>query len=88
MPTILFVLGRRFFFYSNEGNEPPHVHASKGDAECMYWLRADLYEIEEAWSDNLTPRLRRKARKIIFDHFDLIIGEWGKSLGGKGNASD
>jgi hypothetical protein len=72
----------------NEGNEPPHVHASKGDAECKYWLRADLYEIEEAWSHNLTPRLRREARKIIFDHFDLIMGEWEKSFGGKGNASD
>ncbi len=88
MPTILFVLGWRFFFYSNEGNEPPHVHGCKGDTECKYWLRPDLYEIEEAWSHNMTPRLRREARRIIFDHFDLIMGEWDKSFGGKGNASD
>jgi len=82
MPTILMVLGWRFFFYSNEGNEPMHVHASKGEAECKYWLNPEFYEIEEAWSRNLTPRLRREVRKIIFDHFELIVGEWGKSFGG------
>ncbi len=41
MPTILYVQGRRFHFYSNEGNEPMHVHAVKGDAECKYWLLPD-----------------------------------------------
>jgi hypothetical protein len=82
MPTILMVLRWRFFFYSNEGKEPIHVHACKGEAECKYWLRPDFYEIEEAWSNNLTPRLRREVRKIIFDHFDLIMGEWHNSFGG------
>lgn len=35
------------FFDANERNEPPHVHARKGDADCKYWLRSDTYEIEE-----------------------------------------
>jgi len=26
MPTILFIQGWRLFFYSNERNEPVHVH--------------------------------------------------------------
>lgn len=26
MPTIFRIDGYRFFFYSGEGNEPPHVH--------------------------------------------------------------
>jgi hypothetical protein len=30
MPTILYVQGWRFYFYSNESNEPMHVHAVKG----------------------------------------------------------
>lgn len=29
MPTILRLLGFRFFFYSNEGTEPAHVHVEK-----------------------------------------------------------
>ena len=30
MPTLLYVEGFRFFFFSNEGREPPHVHVEKG----------------------------------------------------------
>ena len=28
----------RFFFYSNEGQEPPHIHASSGRDEAKFWL--------------------------------------------------
>ncbi|HZQ90749.1 MAG TPA: DUF2442 domain-containing protein [Terriglobales bacterium] len=31
MPTILRHKGYRFFFFSNEGAEPPHVHVGRGD---------------------------------------------------------
>jgi hypothetical protein len=34
MPTVLCVKGWRLFFYSNEGNEPIHIHGQKGDKEC------------------------------------------------------
>ncbi len=34
MPTIIYVPGWRFHLYSNEGNEPVHIHALKGEAEC------------------------------------------------------
>lgn len=30
MPTLLVINGLRFFFYSNENNEPSHVHVTKG----------------------------------------------------------
>ncbi|MCJ7627797.1 MAG: DUF4160 domain-containing protein, partial [Longimicrobiales bacterium] len=37
-PTVLDVLGFRFFFYSREaaggGLEPPHVHVRKGGGEA------------------------------------------------------
>lgn len=32
MPTLLFIKDLRFFFYSNENNEPAHVHITKGSA--------------------------------------------------------
>jgi len=31
MPTILLIMGWRFFFYSNERNEPIHIHARKAE---------------------------------------------------------
>ena len=38
MPTLLLVNGLRFFFYSNENNEPIHVHVTKGSANGKIWL--------------------------------------------------
>jgi len=30
MPTVLRIEGFRFHFYSDEGNEPPHIHVEYG----------------------------------------------------------
>ncbi|MGJ3231380.1 MAG: DUF4160 domain-containing protein [Oceanicaulis sp.] len=38
MPTVLRVEGFRFYFYSHEPNEPPHVHIDKGGASAKVWL--------------------------------------------------
>ena len=64
MPTVLRVGRYRFFFYSNEGQEPAHIHIKSGGDECKFWLdpielevnygfaRSELSEIEEAIADN------------------------------------
>jgi hypothetical protein len=66
MPTILYIYGWRLFFYSNEGSEPIHVHAAKGDMECKFWLLVDEVEIREAFVFNLTPASTREIKKIIY----------------------
>lgn len=38
MPTILRAEGFRFYFYSHEPNEPPHVHVDKDDRTAKVWL--------------------------------------------------
>jgi Ni,Fe-hydrogenase maturation factor len=76
MPTVLFIYGWRFFFYSNEGNEPIHIHVEKGDMECKYWIKSEEIEIIEAYSYNLTPAAKKEVKKLIYSHFDLIIESW------------
>lgn len=76
MPTILFLLGWRLFFYSNEGNEPIHIHAEKGEMECKFWIKVEDFEIEEAFAYNMTPNSRKEIRKIIYEHFDYIVEQW------------
>ncbi len=76
MPTILYINGWRIFFYSNENNEPIHVHAQKGDTEVKYWIKETAYDIEEANSYNLSAKDRREIRKLLFDHFEYIISKW------------
>ncbi|HXW42190.1 MAG TPA: DUF4160 domain-containing protein [Xanthobacteraceae bacterium] len=39
MPTVLRIRGFRFFFYSLEGLEPPHIHVEHGDKIAKFWLQ-------------------------------------------------
>lgn len=39
MPTLLQIEGYRFYFFSDERHEPPHVHVRKGDSVAKLWLR-------------------------------------------------
>lgn len=38
MPTVLRHQGYRFYFYSHEPNEPPHIHVDKGEKSAKLWL--------------------------------------------------
>ena len=38
MPTVLRSGPYRFYFYSHEPNEPPHVHVDRDDATAKFWL--------------------------------------------------
>ena len=80
MPTVLVIFGWRLFFYSNEGSEPIHIHAEKGDMECKFWLLVDEVEIKEAFAYNMTPTATREIKKIIYQHFDLIVDSSGRCL--------
>ncbi len=76
MPTILEIMGWRLFFYSNEANEPIHIHARKAGMECKFWIDVKGYDIKEAYEFGLKPKDRREIRRIIFDHFDYIVERW------------
>jgi hypothetical protein len=78
VPTILVMLGWRFFFYANEGDEPLHIHCRKADAEAKYWLNTETFEIVEAHAYNMSPADKRTVRRIIYDHFDYIAESWNE----------
>ena len=78
MPTVVYIFGWRLFFYSNEGNEPIHIHAEKAEMECKYWILEEEVEINEAYAYNLGQSDRKEIKKIIYQHFDLIIESWNQ----------
>ena len=43
MPTVLRIDGHRFFFYSLEGQEPPHIHVEHRKAGLTF---------QEAWDEH------------------------------------
>lgn len=73
MPTILRQDGFRFFFYSNEGNEPIHIHVKKGDGEGEVWLEPN---IEVDYLLGFTPREQRKLLSIIDNNIETIRNSW------------
>jgi hypothetical protein len=38
MPTVLVWNGYRFYFFSNEGFEPPHIHIDRAENSVKFWL--------------------------------------------------
>lgn len=38
MPTVLRAGPYRFFFYSGDGGEAPHVHVERDDGVAKFWL--------------------------------------------------
>lgn len=46
MPTVMRIGPYRFFFYSNENDEPKHVHVRADDNEAKFWLEP----LQLAWN--------------------------------------
>ena len=38
MPTVLRWNGYRFYFFSNEGTEPAHIHVDRAGSTAKFWL--------------------------------------------------
>ena len=83
MPTILLINGWRLFFYSNENNEPIHIHCRKANSECKFWIDVENFDLLTAYSFNCNNRDFRDIRKIVFSNFDYIIEEWNKFMEAK-----
>ena len=72
MPTILRILGYRFYSYAMEGNEPPHVHIDKDAGTLKVWL-ADLTIAE---SEGLKPADIRTALRLAGEHRKTLLKAW------------
>ena len=54
------------------------MHCRKGEMECKYWIDEDNFDIHEAYSFGLSSQAKKQIRKIIFEHFDYIVDQWGE----------
>ncbi len=72
MPTVLRVRGYRFFFFSNERNEPAHVHVQSGDGYAKFWLRP----VSPAESLGYDARELRRLEQLIVEHQSVLEQAW------------
>ncbi len=81
MPTVLRKRGWRFFFYPNEGGEPPHIHAQKAGMDGKFWLDPRTRRIHIAYAYDFGPKEIRDVIAIITEHFDHLMSAWSRFHG-------
>jgi hypothetical protein len=77
MPTVLRDGAFRFFFYSLDNGEPPHIHVESGDATAKYWLDA----VELARSRGFRARDLTRLRAKIIEHRHEFLEAWNAHFG-------
>ncbi len=78
MPTVLRIRGYKFYFYSHEPNEPPHIHVDKGGASAKFWLR----HIALAKNMGYAARELNQIYKIIEQNQNYLCEKWNDYFGG------
>jgi len=81
MPTILIVNGYRIAFFSADLGEPPHVHVTKGGAECKVWLGS----LQIARNRGFRDHELNDIRGLIKQHHELIMKAWHERSGDPGS---
>ncbi len=71
--------GFRFFFYSRENNEPPHIHVEKGNGSEKWWL---LPEPVRVYSTGLKAGEQRRIEQLIHEHQNALLEAWKRYFGG------
>jgi hypothetical protein len=66
-----------FFFYSNDGNEPRHVHVRIENRYAKFWIEP----VELEYSRRMRPSEVRKVRSIIEKNKIELISEWDAFFG-------
>jgi hypothetical protein len=77
MPTILRLYGYRFFFYSLENGEPPHVHVEAGSRTAKYWLNP----VELSRSHGFRSQELTRLRAIVIENRSNFEEAWRDHFG-------
>ena len=77
MPTVLRRAGFRVFFFSNEGEEPPHVHVECGRGLVKVWLNP----VSMAYYRGMTFMELRRSMRLVEEHRDYLLERWHDYFG-------
>ncbi|MBF6602559.1 MAG: DUF4160 domain-containing protein [Sphingorhabdus sp.] len=77
MPTVLRINGYRFYFYSHEPNEPPHIHVDKGSSSLKAWLEP----VSLARNIGFRPHEINGILKLVTNNRTEILEAWHEYFG-------
>jgi len=77
MPTVFQVGRYRFFFFSNEGNESPHIHVKAASDQAKFWLDP----IQLAANYGFKAHELNEVERIVQEHQSELLEAWYEHLG-------
>lgn len=77
MPAVLLWRGYRFYFFSNEGSEPPHIHVDRGGSSIKCWLET----IEVARNFVFSDREARMIEEKVREERQRFLEAWNDDFG-------
>lgn len=72
MPTVLRIGPYRFHFYSDETNEPPHIHVRSANGECKFWLDP----VSLARNRGIPAHDLRDIERLVFENQAVLITKY------------
>ena len=72
MPAVLRIGAYRFYFYSHEPNEPPHIHVDRDNLSAKFWL---LY-VSLAQNIGFSAKELRKLQSMVTEHQTQLLEAW------------
>ena len=72
MPVVFREGPYRFFFYSADGNEPPHIHVARDNRVAKFWLDPVRMQV----SGGMRRTDIRRVQRIILDNHSLLLETW------------
>lgn len=80
MPTVLRHGPYRFYFWSHELHEPPHIHVDRDDLSAKFWLEP----ISLARNLGFRAHELRQVQRIVEQHIPEFLEAWHGHLGAGG----
>ncbi len=77
MPTVLREGPYRFFFYSNEGDEPPHIHVQAGGSVAKFWLDP----VDYAKGRRFAAHELKQVQSLVQEHRTELLSAWHDYFG-------
>jgi hypothetical protein len=77
MPTVLRAGPYRLYFYSNENNEPPHVHVDRDALSVKFWLSP----VNLARNLGFNARELRQIEELISKNEAKLLEAWNDHFG-------
>lgn len=78
MPAILRIGPYRFFFYSNEKGEQPHIHVQRERFLAKFWLNP----VALANSRHFASHELRTMLKHVDENQKMFMEAWNEHIGG------